>query len=158
MALGNPDGARPSERSPNAYLITRPTYSLSFNNSTSVANWCNWPLSRVWKGSATHYAGNFTPEMLLPSGWYQAKHADYTNIGFDRGPSALRMTGTGDSTAEENRTTFMLSNIVPQAPTFNRQSLQLLKEYCPILVVKGNELYIIAGTAGKRQRQSKQHS
>ncbi|GAB2596722.1 hypothetical protein [Spirosoma areae] len=31
MAMGNPDGARPLESSPNAYLITRPTYSLSYN-------------------------------------------------------------------------------------------------------------------------------
>lgn len=35
-----------------------------------------------------------------------------------------------DSTAEENRTTFILINIVLQAPTHNRQSWRLLEEYC----------------------------
>ncbi|UFH57723.1 DNA/RNA non-specific endonuclease [Spirosoma sp. KNUC1025] len=51
-----------------------------------------------------------------------------------------------DNTAEENRTTFILSNIVPQAPTFNQQSWRLLEEYCRSLVRQDNELYIIAGT------------
>jgi endonuclease G len=31
MAMGNPDGAKASEASPNAYLINRSTYSLSYN-------------------------------------------------------------------------------------------------------------------------------
>ncbi|WP_020597530.1 hypothetical protein [Spirosoma panaciterrae] len=38
MALGNPDEAKASESSPNAYLITRSTYSLSYNNFTGITN------------------------------------------------------------------------------------------------------------------------
>ncbi|UFH57724.1 hypothetical protein [Spirosoma sp. KNUC1025] len=41
LALGNPSGAEPSPFSPNNFLVTRSTYSLSYNNSTGIANWCS---------------------------------------------------------------------------------------------------------------------
>lgn len=37
LALGNPSGA--STGDPNNYLISRPQYVLSYNNSRGIANW-----------------------------------------------------------------------------------------------------------------------
>ena len=54
-----------------------------------------------------------------------------------------------DRAADENQTTFILSNIVPQAPRHNRQSWRLLEEYTRSLVGEGNECYVIAGTSGR---------
>ncbi|WP_232540885.1 DNA/RNA non-specific endonuclease [Spirosoma endbachense] len=79
--------------------------------------------------------------------WYQVKHADYPNSGFNRG--YLCPSDDRDSRAEENKTTFLLTNILSQAPQLNRQSWLRLEDYCRSLVAQGNELYIIAGTQGK---------
>ncbi|MEY5069834.1 MAG: hypothetical protein RLZ47_1696 [Bacteroidota bacterium] len=48
-----------------------------------------------------------------------------------------------------NLSTFLMSNIVPQAPNNNQGVWVNLEEYCRNLVRAGNELYIIMGGYGE---------
>ncbi len=145
MAMGNPSGATSSTSNANNYLMNKVQYSLSYNNSKGTANWVSWHLSTAWTGTASR-CDCFTQDATLPSGFYHASTSNYTNTGFDRGhldPSADRTLSSADNAA-----TFVMTNIMPQAPKLNQQPWAYLEDYCRSLINSGNELYIISGGYG----------
>lgn len=146
LALGNPSGAVASPASPTNYLLARPQYSLSYNRSQGKPNWVAWHLDQADLGAAARQ-DDFRADESLPSGWYQVQGSDYSGYGFDRGhycPSADRT-----ATETDNSATFLMSNMMPQAPENNQQTWADLEEYCRSLVRSGNELYIICGSYGR---------
>jgi endonuclease G len=145
LALGNPSKA--STTDPNNYLMIKPQYALSYNNSTGIPNWVSWQLNQSWLGSVDR-GNNFRPDTTLPTGWYQVRPGDYTSSGYDRG----HLCPSGDRTrnAEDNSATFLMTNMIPQAPENNREVWRELEEYSRELVNAGQELYIIAGGVGSK--------
>ncbi|MEZ0539091.1 DNA/RNA non-specific endonuclease [Fibrella arboris] len=143
LTLGNPSLATTID--PDNYLIEKHQFSLSFNRSRGIANWVSWHLSPEWRGDAAR-TKTFRPDPDLPAGYSTIRSSDYEKTGFDRGhlcPSEDR-----DSNPVDNAATFVLSNVVPQAPKFNRETWKYLEEYARKLVDNGNEVYLIAGTGG----------
>lgn len=110
-----------------------------------IPNWVSWHLDKGWLGTAPRQ-DDFRSDMSLPSGLYKVQATDYTGSGFDRGhntPSADRTR-----TEEDNSATFLMTNMVPQAPENNQQTWANLESYWRKLAQEGNEFYIIMGNYG----------
>ena len=137
-----------SVASPENFLMEKPQFTLSYNDTTHNPNWVAWHLCHADLGEADR-ANNFRPDPELPDSFYAVRKADYkfTAYGFDRGhlcPSADRT-----ATAQDNSETFLMTNMVPQAPDNNRIVWVALEKYEREQVLQGKEAYIFAGPYGK---------
>ena len=147
LTMGNPSGATTSTSNSTNYLMEKTQYALSYSNSKRIANWVSWQLNRSWLGSAPRQ-DDFRADPTLPSGWYRVTSSDYTGSGFDRGHMAPSADRT--NTVTNNSSTFLMTNIVPQAPDNNQGYWAQLESYARTLVnTQGKELYIIAGSYGQ---------
>ncbi|MCI0702263.1 MAG: DNA/RNA non-specific endonuclease [Planctomycetia bacterium] len=146
VRFGMPAEAKTDPANRTAYLIERPQYVLSYNDDTKNPNWVCWNLTKSDIGK-TKRRERFEPDPDLPREFIRITHDDYDGFGFDRGhmcPSADR-----DDTAENNRVTFYMTNVVPQAPNNNQKGWGRLENHCRNIAEEGNELYIACGPHGQ---------
>lgn len=146
LALGNPDMATADPSNMNHYLMEKPQYALSYNNSRGSANWVSWHLSTAWKGN-TARQDDFRGDPDLPAGFFKASSGSYSGSGFDRGH--LCPSDDRDFSVVDNSATFLMTNMFPQAPNLNRITWLGFEDFCRNEMNKGQELYIIAGGYGQ---------
>ncbi len=142
LQLGNPTGATADENDHNRYLVQRPQYALDFNDNQGVPNWVSWNITTADFGSSGR-TNNFLPDPAFPPTFYAVVTSDYTGSGFDRGhmcPSADRTI-----TRTDNEATFLMSNILPQAPDNNQGVWASFETYCRSLASAGNEILVLSG-------------
>jgi endonuclease G len=144
LTLGNPSGAIADTSSPDNFLMVKPQYVLSYNNTKGGPNWVSWHLQASDIG--TEERGDFHPDDSEPAGFKKITKADYTNSGFDRGHICNSKDRT--DTRENNDATFFMTNILPQAPDNNQGPWVKLENFERDLAKQGNEVYIIAGAFG----------
>jgi len=146
MLMGNPSEATAVATNANNYLLREGYYSVSYNNQLGRPNWVSWHVVPTDYGSQTRL-DNFRPNPNLPNTFYAVTPLSYTSSGFDKGhmcPSADRT-----SSYDANSSTFLMTNIVPQALNNNQQRWARLEDECRSLVQTKNELYIISGVYGE---------
>lgn len=144
MVMGNPNGATADVNFPDNYLMMKLQYALSYNNSRRIPNWTSWHLDSTWRGS-TSRQDDYRNDTTLPPGFYQVLGTDYSGSGFDRGhmcPSADRTSSIPDNSA-----TFLMTNMVPQAPGNNQGPWAALENYLRTFL-PGSEIYIVSGGTG----------
>jgi endonuclease G len=147
LFLGNPSAATADREKPDNYLLKKRQYDLSYNNAKWTPNWVSWQLSKAWLGK-TRRGNPFAPDTSLPAGFFVVRPNDYRASGFDRG----HVCPAGDRSAskEDMDATFLMSNMMPQAPDLNRITWEKLEAYCRDQVRDGEQdAYIVAGPAGQ---------
>jgi len=146
LLLGNPSNAmHDGSSSPDNYLMDSGYYVLSYNRDRATPNWVSWYIGSSSLGS-TPRKDDFRADSTLPAGWYQVQANGYSGSGFDRGhncPSADRT-----STVAANSSTFLMTNMIPQAPNNNQQTWNNFESYLRSLVTQGNEVYVVMGSYG----------
>lgn len=145
LTMGNPSNAATDINQPFNYLMEKSTYALSYHRDNRRPNWVSWHLDTSWLGT-TPRQDDFRADTTLPAGWYRVTATDYSGSGYDRG----HMCPSGDrtKTVADNSSTFLMTNMIPQAPDNNQQTWASLESYCRTLAGQGNELYIISGGWG----------
>ncbi len=166
LLLGNPSGAKPldaaaltmpvvgGELSPvptanfDNFLVEKPQYSLSYNRKNGGPNWVAWHLAQEDRGHSGR-SENFRPDETLPADC-QVKPTDYRGSGYDRGHQCP--SGDRTANADLNSATFLMSNMLPQAPDLNRIVWNKFEEYCRDQLKMGvNEEYIVCGGVGSKE-------
>jgi endonuclease G len=147
LALGNPSGASADAAgSPDNYLMVKPEFALSYNRGRGTPNWVSWHLADEWVGTLARF-DTFRPDPAVPADWYRVTHVDYTNSGFDRGHMTPNADRDPETSSPVNQATFLMTNMLPQAPDNNQGPWANMENYLRTLL-PANELYIVAGGAG----------
>lgn len=146
LLFGNPSNAS-GVAMVNNYLINNYYYTLSYSRDRGIPNWVSWHVDQSNITGETDRQDNFAAFSGLPGGWYQVSHSSYTGSGFNRGhncPSADRT-----SSFNANSATFLMVNMIPQAPQNNQGPWTELENDIRDEVRTGKEAYIIMGSYGE---------
>jgi len=146
LVMGNPSNATTNVADFSNYLLREGYYSVSYNRDRGIANWVSWHVVSTDLGPVPRQ-DNFRFNPSLPVDWYHVDNMSYSSSGFDRGhmcPSSDRT-----SSISANSSTFLMTNIIPQAPRNNQITWAALEDYTRSLVQSGNEVYIISGAYGE---------
>ena len=145
--FGDPTPA--SASNPDDFIIRRPQYALSYNQSRGTPNWVSYELDARQMVSGQDRCNCFTADPLLPAA-KQIYTSDYTSGGFDRGHMARSADRTLANT--DNASTFYLTNIVPQYADLNQGVWAQFENALADSARAGRAVYIITGplyTQGK---------
>ncbi len=127
---------------PSKDIVRHTYYTLSYNETCEQANWVYYTLtdSMVIQGGQER-SNKFRFDKMVPSG--SAKTSDYTKSGYDRGH--LCPAADMDFSRVAMEESFLMSNISPQAPEFNRGIWKDLETGVRNWAKKDHKIYVITG-------------
>ena len=149
LLLGNPSGATADPADRNNFLMKKKYFALSYHSDHGIPNWVSWRVTKDDLGEAPRKQV-FDTDAELPKGFRHIAHKDYTGGGFDRGHMCPHSDRAADT--EMSYATFVMTNVIPQAPKVNQKTWAALEIYLRGQVKRGHHVHIIAGPAGQGGR------
>ena len=121
-------------------ILTRKSYTCSYNETTKNPNWIAWILTK------DHVDGNvkrtnYTEDFDVPTP--RATNDDYKGSGWSRGHMCPAGDNRWDSVAMQE--TFLLTNICPQDRSLNSGLWNKIEQDCRTWAKEYGEIYIICG-------------
>lgn len=120
-------------------------YALAYSRDDGIPKWVSWHLNASNLGT-TPRSTEFFADTSLPIGWYQVQPTDYTRTGYNRGqmcPSEHRTL-----TMPDNMATFLMTDVLPQAPGNDEGPWELIENYTRDLAMQGMDLFLVCGYDG----------
>lgn len=130
----------PSENSDQ--VLCRTGYAVGYNYQTKNADWVAYHVTAESVNAQFKRSNNFKVDAELPE-YAQSTLSDYSKSGYDRGH--LAPSAAMDFSQESMQESFLLSNMSPQLPGFNRVGWRLLEEHVRDLANEYQELYVVTG-------------
>jgi len=136
---------------PASDLVRHAYYTLSYNEKYEQANWVYYVLtdSMVLKGGEER-SNKFRIDKMVATG--SAKSSDYTKSGYDRGHLCPAADMGFNPVANEE--SFLMSNISPQTPDFNRGVWKELETAVRKWAIKERKIVIVTGPIFKNDKGS----
>jgi endonuclease G len=124
-------------------LLSKPQFAASYSETRGGPNWVSWNINATHFGAAPR-CDCFSADQTLPSGTYRVVDFDYRNGGYDRGHMVQSESRT--TTDQENASTFLLTNILPQAGENNQGPWSKFENHLNDMArQQGKEIYVVAG-------------
>ena len=122
-------------------IIQHTGYALKYNEQYEQAEWVAYQLTIEEVNGNYERSDNFRKDSHISTG--SATLKDYRNSGFDRGHliPASDMKWSPDAMSSS----FYMSNMSPQDPSFNRGIWKKLEEQIRSWAVENREIYVVTG-------------
>ncbi|HGY9610440.1 DNA/RNA non-specific endonuclease [Vibrio harveyi] len=123
-------------------FLCRDGYAVGYNYDTKSADWVAYHITAESVNITNKRRNSFKEDTEMPD-YARSTLADYKGSGYDRGH--LAPSATMDFTRESMKQSFLMSNMSPQLPGFNRVGWRVLEEHVRDLANEYNELYVVTG-------------
>ncbi|EKD4047567.1 DNA/RNA non-specific endonuclease [Vibrio parahaemolyticus] len=123
-------------------FLCRDGYAVGYNYNTKNADWVAYHITAESVNITNKRSNAFQEDTEMPD-YARSTLADYKGSEYDRGH--LAPSATMDFTQESMKQSFLMSNMSPQLPGFNRVGWRVLEEHVRDLANEYNELYVVTG-------------